>query len=172
VERKPLFNPVQTWKQLRWAFRSYKRLQILRFYWSNIGLYTGILHRRFAGATHRTNFPGRILWRYCYRKFHLVAPGIDTDFGPVGCSHHLEISFPVELSQFAFQADISLRCSLGCRLGSPCAVWCGSLQFEIQLPLSRTRRFETETRVELDAWRAALANLSVVCLASGASGGP
>jgi len=35
----------------------YKRLQILRFYWSNTGLYTGILHRRFTGAIHRTNFP-------------------------------------------------------------------------------------------------------------------
>jgi len=47
-------------------------------------LYTGILHRIFTGAIHRTNFPGRILWRYCYRKFHLVAPGIYTDLGAVG----------------------------------------------------------------------------------------
>jgi len=49
-------------------------------------------------------------------------------FIPIACSHHLEISFPVELSQFAFQADISLGFSLGCLLGSPRAVWCGSLR--------------------------------------------
>jgi len=79
-----VFNPVQTWKQLRWAFRSYKRLQILRFYCSNTALYTRILHRRFAGAIYRTNFPGRILRRSCYRKFHLVAPGLYTDFRPIG----------------------------------------------------------------------------------------
>ena len=39
---------------IRWAFRSYKRLQILRFYWSNTGLDTGILHRRFTGAIRST----------------------------------------------------------------------------------------------------------------------
>jgi len=84
-------NPVQTWKQLPWAFRSYKRLQILRFYCSNTGLYTGILHRRFAGAIYKTNFPGRILWRYCYRKFHLVALGIYTDFWTHRASQSLSL---------------------------------------------------------------------------------
>jgi len=84
VERKPVVYLVQTWKQLRWASRSYKRLQILRFYWSNTGLDTGILQERFTGAIQRTNFPWRSLWRYCYGKFHLVAPRICTDSGPVG----------------------------------------------------------------------------------------
>ena len=35
-------------------------------------------------AINRTNFPVKILWRYCYWKYHLVAAGIYTDFGSVG----------------------------------------------------------------------------------------
>ena len=107
-------------EQLRWVFRSYKGLQILRFYCSNTGLYTGILHRRFAGAIHRTNFPGRILWRYGYRKFHLVAPGIYTDIGPVGtrwlaitvfCDRH-----PNSTSTLAFMSASSFLLILLCPL--------------------------------------------------------
>jgi len=142
VERKPVFNPVQIWKQ---AFRSYKRLHILRFYWSNTGLYTGILHRRFAGAIHRTNFPGGILWRYCYRKFHLVALGIYTDFGPRRVTSTFVFTRTPRIIAHAkrpqsngipnIQAD-----ALGAHLWSRCKMLSMYIDYAPNLPLSKIHR--------------------------------
>ena len=76
-----MLNPEQTWKQFRWVTSDYKSSDFTEAIQDcTPEYYTGDLRVQYTGQI----FLWRILWRYCYRKFHLVALGIYTDFGPVG----------------------------------------------------------------------------------------